>query len=48
MGGTMCICNRPENQESQTLLTMPGFFVNKFLRAIDLAEEKLGRSPNVM
>ena len=44
----MCICNRPENQESQTLLTMPGFFVNKFLRAIDLAEEKLGRSPNVM
>ena len=44
----MCICNRPENQESQALLMMPGFFVNKFLRAIDLAEEKLGKSPNVM
>ena len=48
MGGTMCICNRPESQESQALLMMPGFFVNKFLRAIELAEEKLGKSPNVM
>ena len=48
MGGTMCICNRPESQESQALLAMSYFFVNKFLNAIDFAEEKLGRPPNMI
>ena len=48
MGGTMCICNRPENQESQALISMSGFFVNKFVKAIDLAEKKLGRPPNII
>ena len=44
----MCICNRPESQESQALLAMSYFFVNKFLNAIDFAEEKLGRPPNMI
>ena len=48
MGGTMCICNRPEGQESQSLISLPGFFVNKFLKSIDYAEQKLGHPPNVM
>ena len=48
MGGTMCICNRPEGQESRSLLSLPGFFVTKFLKSIEYAETKLGHPPNVM
>ena len=44
----MCICNRPEGQVSQSLISLPGFFVNKFLKSIDYAEQKLGHPPNVM
>ena len=47
MGGTMCICSRPEDQESRTLISMPWFFVNKFLHSIDYANEKLGHPPNL-
>ena len=44
----MCVCSRPEGQESKALLSLPGFFVSKFLKAIDHAEEKLGKPPNCM
>ena len=44
----MCICNRPENQVSQALLPMSGFFVDKFVKAIDFIEKRLGRPPSMI
>ena len=43
----MCICSRPEGQESRSLLSLPGCFVNKYLKAIDYAEAQLEHPPNI-
>lgn len=47
MGGTICICSRPEDQVSKSLAWLPWFVVNRFLQAIDHAEEKLQQPPTI-
>ena len=48
MGGTICICSRPDDQVSKSLAWLPWYLVSKFLAAIDFAEKELGRPPQVM
>ena len=47
MGGTICRMGRNPDQVSRGTLWLPWFFVNKFLEALRIAEETLGRPPNV-
>ena len=48
MGGTICRSNRSSDQESRSLLSLPWFFVNQFLRAAEIAEDTLGHPPTIM
>ena len=45
MGGTICRCDRREDQVSKALVSLPWFFTNKFLAATREAEEILDRPP---
>jgi hypothetical protein len=47
MGGTCCR-HRREDQVARALLSMPWFMVNNVLRAVNDAEDRLGRIPTTM
>ena len=47
MGGTICVC-RKEGQITKSLLWLPWFIVNNMLECVELAEQKLGRPPNML
>jgi hypothetical protein len=38
MGGTICVCNRKEDQVTRALLSLPYWIVNKMLNCIASAE----------
>ena len=48
MGGTCCVARRKEGQIAKALLYLPWFYVDRFLSAIDYAEDVLGRPPNTL
>lgn len=48
MGGTICRVTRPKEQVSRSLLNMPWFMVNMFIKAAERAEDILGHPPNAL
>jgi len=47
MGGTMCVCNRKEDQVARAVYSLPWFVTNKVLKSVERAEEKLGKPPTI-
>jgi len=48
MGGTCCVASRKDDQVAKAILWLPWFYVDRFLQAIDYAEDILGRPPNTL
>ena len=46
MGGTICR-SRPDEQVSRSIISLPWYFVNRFLDSVRIAEEKLGHPPAI-
>ena len=47
MGGTICR-SRPDTQVSRSIISLPWFFVNRFLDSVRIAEQKLGRPATIL
>ena len=48
MGGTICVGKRKEEQISKAILWLPYWYVDRFLAAVDWAENILGHPPNIV
>ena len=48
MGGTICVCNRKQDQVTRALLPLPFWIVNRMLNCIASAETRLGKPPSML